>query len=149
MSGEPAGTSEAAVAEAGQEESGAADPRDAIIAALRERVVTLGKADRCWVCDVTSCRRIGPRMAGGTVMPDPSRPPLLAFPQKMNWGRLTCGRPTSASASSSSRMPLMSSDPKSTPAPKQKKWVAFLSVFLLKYLCVFCVNIAVTFGFMV
>merc|ERR1711991_195905 len=41
VSGEQAGTSEAAVAEAGQEESGAADPRDAIIAALRERVVAL------------------------------------------------------------------------------------------------------------
>ena len=45
----------------------------------------------------------------------------------------------------------MSSDPKSTPAPKQKTGVVggFLFVFLLKYLCVFCVNIAVTFGFMV
>ena len=75
MSGEQAGTSEAAVAEAGQEESGAADPRDAIIAALRERVVALGKADRCWVCDVTSW----PRTAGGDFLCLTPLTPLSRF----------------------------------------------------------------------
>lgn len=76
VSGEQAGTSEAAVAEAGQEESGAADPRDAIIAALRERVVALGKVDRRWFRNFMSCRRIGSRWRGVTLMPDPFRPPL-------------------------------------------------------------------------